>query len=217
MLSRVTRIHNGSRENRALVGYKGYAPMPHILTSQRLNFREMTAGDLDFVAEMVCDPEVMRFYPQVQDRCGAEQWLSRVLARQANDGHSFWHVSAKDTNEPIGQVGLLKQEVDGAVEAEIGYMIRRQCWRRGYAREAACAVRDYAFHVLGKQRVISLIRPVNIPSQRVALSYGAKPEKLVVWRDFEHLVFALERTVRTLIAVNLTSTVLAGDTPVTDN
>jgi ribosomal-protein-alanine N-acetyltransferase len=63
----------------------------------------------------------------------------------------------------------------------------------GYAREAAVAVRDFAFNQLGKQRVISLIRPANIPSQRVALSYGARPEKLVQWRDYEHLVFALAK------------------------
>lgn len=167
--------------------------MSYFLTSERLNFRVMTPDDLDFIAEMVCNPTVMRFYPYVLDRAGAEEWLGKLLTRQQRDGHSFWHVSDKNTGEPIGQVGLLKQEVDGVTEAEIGYLLRRACWRQGYAHEAACAVRDYAFNVLGKERVISLIRPMNVPSQRVALSYGAKPEKLVVWRDLEHLVFALHR------------------------
>lgn len=170
--------------------------MKPFLTSKRLNFRKMTADDLDFIAEMVCDPEVMRFYPHVFDRAGAEEWLGKVLARQARDGCSFWHLSEISTGEPIGQVGLLIQEVDGVFEAEIGYMLPRRCWQQGFAREAACAVRDYAFNELGKERVISLIRPVNIPSQRVALSYGAKPEKLVAWRDFEHLVFACARGTR---------------------
>ena len=165
--------------------------MTHFLTSERLNFRVMTEDDLGFIVEMVCDPEVMRFYPRVLDRAGAEEWLGRLLDRQSRDGHSFWHVSDRHTGEPIGQVGLLTQEVDGVKEHEIGYMLRRCCWRRGYAHEAACAVRDYAFNVLNKQRVISLIRPVNVPSQRVALSYGAKPEKLIKWWDLEHLVFAL--------------------------
>jgi [ribosomal protein S5]-alanine N-acetyltransferase len=178
------------------VSYKGYAPMPDFLTTGRLKFRVMTASDLDFIAEMVCDPEVMRFYPKVLDRPGAEQWLGRMLDRQAQDGYSLWHVADRNTGEPVGQVGLLKQEVDGVSEVEMGYMLRRRCWGHGYAHEAACAVRDYAFSALGKQRVISLVRPVNIPSQRVALSYGAKPEKLVEWRDFEHLVFALQGTAR---------------------
>jgi [ribosomal protein S5]-alanine N-acetyltransferase len=179
------------------VSYKGYAPMPDFLTTGRLKFRVMTAEDLDFIAEMVCDAEVMRFYPKVLDRSGAEDWLDRMLNRQAQDGYSLWHISDKTTGEPIGQVGLLKQEVEGVSEVEMGYMLRRGFWRQGYAHEAACAVRDYAFNDLGLRRVISLIRPVNIPSQRVALSYGAKPEKLVTWRDYEHLVFALQGTART--------------------
>jgi ribosomal-protein-alanine N-acetyltransferase len=167
--------------------------MEPFLTTGRLTFREMVVEDLDFLHSMLGDPEVMRFYPQVFDRGGSQDWLDRAMARQERDGHSFWLVAYKRTGEPIGQVGLINQEVDGVVEAEIGYMLARHQWRNGYAREAAVAVRDYAFNQLGKQRVISLIRPVNIPSQRVALSYGAKPEKLVRWRDYEHLVFALAK------------------------
>lgn len=167
--------------------------MVPFLTSNRLAFREFVVEDLDFLHSMLSDPEVVRFYPYVFDRAGAQEWLEKGMARQERDGYSFWLVSDKITGDPIGQVGLLKQEVDGEVEAEIGYMLSRSKWKNGYAREAAVAVRDYAFDELGKQRVISLIRPVNIPSQRVALSYGAKPEKLVIWRDYEHLVFALAK------------------------
>jgi ribosomal-protein-alanine N-acetyltransferase len=165
--------------------------MAYFLTTDRLAFREINLDDLDFIAEMLGDPVVMRFYPYVMDRAGAQEWINRALERQARDGHSFWLVANKKTDEPIGQVGLLKQEVDGATESEIGYMLHHRHWRHGYAREAAVAVRDYAFIQFGKQRVISLVRPVNIPSQRVALTYGAKPEKLVTWR--EHIVFALEK------------------------
>lgn len=165
--------------------------MTYFLTSARLAFREMTADDLDFIAEMLGDPVVMRLYPRVMDRAGAQGWIDRAIERQARDGHSFWLVANKKTDAPIGQVGLLKQEVDGTTELEIGYMVHHRHWQRGYAHEAASAVRDYAFGELGKQRVISLVRPTNIPSQRVALSYGAKPEKLVTWRDYEHIVFAL--------------------------
>jgi RimJ/RimL family protein N-acetyltransferase len=116
--------------------------MSYFPTSKRLNFRVITADDLDFIADMVSDPEVMRFYPRVLDRAGAEEWLGKVLARQQKDGYCLWHVSDRITGEPIGQVGPILQEVDDAEETEIGYMLRRQCWRKGYASEAACAVRD---------------------------------------------------------------------------
>ena len=171
--------------------------MTPFLTTERLSFRELNAGDLDFLAEMLCDPQVMRYYPYVFDRAGVQDWLNRVQERQARDGLSFWCIANKTTDEPIGQVGILLQEVDGVTETEIGYMLLRRHWHQGYAHEATVALRDYAFSTLGRERVISLIRPVNIPSQRVALAYGAKPEKLVTWRDYEHLVFSLAKTVRT--------------------
>lgn len=104
---------------------------------------------------------------------------------------ALWLTSLRETGEPIGQIGLLKQHVDGVDEAEIGYLVHAPYWRQGYAHEAAAAVRDYAFHTLGKERVISLIRPANIPSQRVALSIGMKPEKFTLFKETECLVWAL--------------------------
>ena len=88
---------------------------------------------------------------------------------------------------------MLKQQVDGVSEPEIGYLVHHPYWRQGYAVEAAAAVRDFAFGELGKTRVISLIRPVNVPSQRVALRIGLKPEKLTTFKGHESIVFSLSR------------------------
>ena len=74
-------------------------------------------------------------------------------------------------------------------------MIHAAHWQKGYALEAASAVRDFAFNTLDKPHVISLIRPANIPSQRVALRVGMKPERLTRWHDADHLVFSLARAV----------------------
>jgi RimJ/RimL family protein N-acetyltransferase len=153
----------------------------------------MTWDDLDFMATLLADERVMRHYPKCCTREEAELWLGRVIERYAKHGHAFWLVSLRATGEPIGQVGLLLQHVDGVDEPEIGYMIHAPHWRQGYAFEAASAVRDYAFSTLDKPRVISLIRPVNIPSQRVALRIGMKPEKITRWHDADHLVFSLAR------------------------
>ena len=57
-------------------------------------------------------------------------------------------------------------------EKEVAYLIHRPFWRRGYATEAGRAARDYAFEVLGRQRVIALIRPENLPSIGVARKLG---------------------------------------------
>jgi len=167
-------------------------PKP-ILETPRLALREMTWDDLDFLAALLADERVMRHYPKCCTREEAKAWMTRIRERYAEHGHAFWLVSLRATGEPIGQVGLLLQHVDGVDEPEIGYMIHAAHWRKGYALEAAAAVRDFAFGPLDKPRVISLIRPVNIPSQRVALRVGMKPERLTTWHNLEHLVFSLAR------------------------
>jgi RimJ/RimL family protein N-acetyltransferase len=164
--------------------------MKLIFETPRLTLREMAEGDLDFVADMLAHPEVMRYYPKCYSREEAESWLGRMLGRYARDGHALWLVQDRMTGQPLGQVGLLMQTVSGVAEAEIGYLIHRPFWRRGFAREAAAATRDYAFITLGKPHVISLIRPENLPSQGVARKLGMSPRPgTVPHGGFEHLVF----------------------------
>jgi len=164
-----------------------------ILETPRLMLRELTWDDFDFFAMMWADPLVMRYYPEPSTDDESKERLERVLNCYEKFGYSLWLVASRNRGEPIGQVGLLPKVVDGAEEAEIAYLIHHPFWRQGYATEAAAAVRDYAFNTLGKQRVISLVRPINVPSQRVALRIGLKPEKLTIHHELEHLVFSLSR------------------------
>ena len=168
--------------------------MKQILETPRLLLREMSLTDLDFVAAMLADPEVMRFYPKCYSREEAQTWVERQIRRYARHGHGLWLVLDKATGQAVGQVGLLIQQVRGAEEKEVGYLIHRPFWRRGFATEAACACRDYAFDVLGRQRVIALIRPENIPSQGVARRLGLQPEPdRIQHSGFEHIVFSVAR------------------------
>ena len=168
--------------------------MKQILETARLTLREMTIDDLDFISSMLAHPEVMRYYPKCYSREEAEAWVERQIGRYASHGHGLWLVSDKETMTPVGQVGLAPHIVDGVEEAEVGYLIHRPFWRRGLASEAAAGVRDYAFGVLAKPRVISLIRPENTPSQAIARRIGMSPEKRTIFADLEHIVFALAKT-----------------------
>jgi len=167
--------------------------MAPILETPRLALREMSPGDLDFVAAMLGHPEVMRYYPKVYSRNEARTWLERQRERYARDGHGLWLAEDRATGEPVGQVGLMTQLVDGVKEPEIGYLIHRPFWRRGLASEAALGVRAWAFDTLGHPRVISLIRPENLPSQGVARKLGMAPEKRVQIFGMEHIVFSVRK------------------------
>ena len=167
--------------------------MDPILETARLTFCEMTLADLDFIASMLADPEVMRYYPKCYSREEAEGWIRRQMDRSRSHGHGLWLVLDKTTGQPVGQVGLVLQTVDGVEEPEVGYLIHRPYWRRGLATEGAAGVRDHAFGTLRKPRVISLIRPENVPSQEVARKLGMREEKRTMFGGYEHIVFSIVR------------------------
>ena len=78
-------------------------------------------------------------------------------------------------------------------EVEIGYHTRSDLWEQGLATEAARACRNYGFARLPVERLISLIRPENLPSQRVAEKNGMTVWKEIQWRGLPHLVYAINR------------------------
>ncbi|WP_437230475.1 GNAT family N-acetyltransferase [Planctomicrobium sp. SH661] len=170
------------------------APAP-ILSTPRLTLRELTADDLDYVAQLRGDPEVMRFYPKVLDRAESLALIERMQKRYAEDGFGLWLVSDRETQEPRGLVGVVRQHVEGADVIEVGYMIDRHYWRQGLASEAASACFDWAFQNLEVDSVCSLIRPVNLPSQGVARKLGLTPlPDLVQHFDLPHHVFRISRS-----------------------
>ncbi|HEY2155866.1 MAG TPA: GNAT family N-acetyltransferase [Isosphaeraceae bacterium] len=166
-----------------------------VLETPRLALREMTRDDLDFVAAMLADPEVMRHYPRCYTRDEAAEWVDRQIDRYRSHGHGLWLVGDRVSGEPVGQVGLIPPSCAEMPEDEIGYLIHRPFWRRGFASEAAAGVRDHAFGTLGRARVVSLIRPENVPSQGVALKIGMErePGRLFEQAGFAHWVFAAGR------------------------
>ena len=163
--------------------------MQPVFETPRLVLREMSVADLDFIAEMLAHPEVMRFWPKCYERDEAANWVKRQQARYAKDGIDYWLVLEKASGRPVGQAGLLQLTVDDREEVGLGYIIHRPFWRQGFALEAAAASMDYAFNKLGRHRVVALVRPENLPSQGVARKLGMKVEKRTHHADYEHLVF----------------------------
>lgn len=165
-----------------------------ILETPRLLLREMTPSDIDFIAAMMAHPEVNRYYERRFTRAESETWLDRQLERYRRDGKGLWLAVERVSGQPVGQIGLALQDIDGQRQPEIGWLLDRPYWGRGYATEAGAATRDAAFNQWGYDHVISLIRPVNLPSQRVALRLGMRETRRVQFHGYEHSVFEVARS-----------------------
>jgi [ribosomal protein S5]-alanine N-acetyltransferase len=168
--------------------------MNAIIETDRLILREMEMSDLDFFAGLLSDLRVMRYYPKLYSRKEAQAALERQIFRYKLNGRGLWLMEDKNLRCPAGVLGLLIQVVDFKAEPEIGYMLHPTFWKRGYATEGGIATRDYAFNTLKLPHVISLIRPVNLPSQAVAKRLGMQLNRRTIFYNLEHLVFRIDRS-----------------------
>lgn len=153
------------------------AAMPHPSPTAHLSFREMTPADLDAMAQLLGDPEAMAYYSHPKNRAEALAWIEWNQSLYRERGFGLWIIEQLADAEFVGDCGLTPQTVDGVVEIELGYHVRRAVQGRGYATEAAAACRDYACDALNLPRLIALIDPANRASQRVAAKVGLTFER----------------------------------------
>jgi ribosomal-protein-alanine N-acetyltransferase len=189
-----------------------------IAQTPRLVLRQFTWDDLDTIAAVLADPEGMKYIgdgvpktlQQVREWMArwiedgeygwSEQTLQRVpqlwRAVERNAHFSMWATLDKPSGQLIGRCGLLAWNLDGQLEVEVGYHLARPYWGRGLATEAARTIRDYGMDRLGFDRLISLITPDNIASQRVALKIGMQHEKDILVRNRSVRLYSITRLQR---------------------
>ena len=161
-----------------------------VLTTARLILREMANADLDDVAALLGDADVMRYYPRPKTRGEAQEWIDWNLRLYRERGFGLWAVTLRDSGEFAGNCGLTPQHVNGVDEIEVGYHVRASLQGNGYATEAAAACRDFARDTLGVRRLIAIIHPANIPSQVVARKIGLQSEARAHIFGGEHIIYA---------------------------
>lgn len=171
--------------------------MKMILETERLMLREMNQEDYEALCRMLQDEEVMYAYEHAFEEEEAHQWLDRQIQRYQEFGYGLWAVILKENGEMIGQCGITRQECDGKMVLEVGYLFEKAYWHCGYATEAAAACKEYAFEKLGAKEVYSIIRDNNRASQNVAKRNGMECRGMFVKHyynmDMPHLIFSAKR------------------------
>jgi RimJ/RimL family protein N-acetyltransferase len=144
------------------------------LETQRLILRGWREQDFEAYAEMCGDSEVMRYIGAGKPLSRDESWrnMAMLLGHWGLRGYGMWAVELRQSGEMIGRIGC--HQPNGWPGFEIGWTLRRSYWGKGLATEGAKAALDYAFGELQQSEVISLIRPENLASRRVAEKLGEK-------------------------------------------
>jgi RimJ/RimL family protein N-acetyltransferase len=162
-----------------------------VLETPRLLLRPLVPADRDAYAALLADAEVTRYIGGPVEPDAAARQLDAVVERFAVDGLGPLAVEQRDEGRLVGRVGFwiwsrsdwtggwTRRELGDDAEVELGWILERASWGRGYASEAATAVLRHGFGELGLDRIISLIDPRNDRSLRVAERLGAMHETTV--------------------------------------
>ena len=163
------------------------------LETQHLILRAFCEADLNAYAEMCADPEVMRYIGNGQPLSRSESWrnIAMMLGHWQLRGYGMWAVEEHSSGVMIGRIGCWQPE--GWPGFEIGWTLRRAYWGRGFATEAARAAMNHAFGELKQSHVISLTRPENAASRRVAEKLGEKLEGTTEIFGGEAVVYEISR------------------------
>ncbi len=165
------------------------------LETERLRLRSFRKSDLDDYAALKADPEVLRYL----GGGGAEPWdrgrswrhMAFLLGHWQLGAIGMWAVEHKETGVFLGTIGFAEPE--GWPGCELAWILARHAWGYGYATEGARAALDFAFNVLKKERVISLIHPENHASIRVAERLGQRLLNRVQHIGREMLCYGIDR------------------------
>ena len=154
-----------------------------MLTSNRLQFENYTEQDIDFLKRLLKNPNMVKYIGKGHVRTDDEitQFLAWILTHyRTNEHFGLKLLINKKTGEKVGHAGIVPQNIEGEEVLEIGYWIDEAHWHKGYATEAAKALRDLGLNQLKLNKMISLIQVDNTASEKVALRMGMEKEKQIV-------------------------------------
>ena len=140
----------------------------------RLRLRAFTPDDLDELQLVFGDTDVMKYISggKPRTREETETGLRRTIEGWQRRGFGLWAVVEKATDKVIGYCGLISLEE--TPEIEVAYGLAKSSWGKGFATEAAHASLRFGFEELKLDRIVAVVNPQNISSQRVLEKLGMK-------------------------------------------
>jgi RimJ/RimL family protein N-acetyltransferase len=146
-----------------------------IAETDRLVLRTIEEGDAARQDRLLNTPAVMARLGGVKELHEIEAKHAKAMAMYAREGFSFLFMTEKASGEMVGHCGI--KRVDNPLapnvgDHEIGWLVREDRWRRGYAEEAMRAVLDWAFTRIHAPHVVALTSEANAGSWKLMQKLG---------------------------------------------
>ena len=164
------------------------------LTTARLILRPFRSDDLDLFVDFFQNEGFIRFSTGKFTRERVAEFVDKVMVWNRENLPSQFVVMVRESETPIGYCGFFHQLVEDQAEIELGYRLHPDFWNKGFATEAARAIRDHGFSDWKLDRLISLIHHDNVASRRVAEKNGMTFERDTTFKGFPAQVFGISRT-----------------------
>jgi RimJ/RimL family protein N-acetyltransferase len=166
-----------------------------VLETDRLLLRKWRSDDFEPFALMCADEEIMRYLRgRTFNRLEAWNHMAALIGHWELLGYGHWAVEEKASGEFAGRIGFMNPADWPGFE--LGWILARKFWGKGYATEGARHALQYAFDELDKGHVISLIHPENKASIRVAERLGEKLEGKTELMGRDALIYGIDRPAR---------------------
>ena len=147
--------------------------MAKILETERLILRTWTLADAPKLFEICGDADVMKYlgtgkpYEAIEE---ADEFLRWAENYQTENGFCRWAIVSKENQEIIGSCGFARPH--GTEEIELGYLLAKRYWGKGFATEATEACLRYGFERLKFNEAIAITDLENLASQKVLEKIG---------------------------------------------
>ena len=157
-----------------------------VLESERLQLRPQAPADSHVEIEIGTDPAAMKYVGRVETPDQIVRNMRNYVKRCAGGSIGIWCVTARATNEKLGTAILLPLPIEAGNtdwalvtgddipdgEIEVGYMLKKSVWGRGYATEACRRMLQFAFEETALPEVVAITHPDNAASRRVLEKSG---------------------------------------------
>ena len=170
-----------------------------VLETDRLRLRKMHRGDVNEISHIISDIEVMYAWEQAfTTKKDSLDWIIKQCRRYKNEQVGYFLAIEKSSGEVVGQIGLMWNEINGEKILEVGYILKKTYWHKGYATEGAKACLKYAFDLFDISKIVATIRPENETSialaERIGMKMISQYDKEYDGKLMKHFIYEIGRS-----------------------